>query len=306
MIDLKFEQVVPDQSSSFRCYHNICDDLASDHPWHFHPEYELSWVIRSSGMRYVGNYIEPYTPGEVVLYGPNLPHCSRNDASAVDGGVVEYITLQFDPACLGHDFLDLAEAQAIRTLLQESHQGIMFSPDAAAVIGPHLRELIGMTGMGRLIKLAEILHIATTVERRILTSPDYIDTVIVDHRLVDRLNRVQRYIDEHFRGVVSQADIADQLEMSPSTFSKFIRAATGQTFMAMVRLARINEACRLLVYGDERITDVALECGYQHTSHFDRNFFEVKGVSPSDYRRRAKALSEQRAAAEPQAVAAHA
>lgn len=290
MIDLQYERVIPDQSSSFRCIHRVCTDLSSDHPWHFHPEYELSWVIRSNGLRYVGNFIEPYVAGEVVLYGPNLPHCSRNDVAGPDGAVVEYITAQFDPSCFGDGFLEVPEAAAIKMLVAESHRALMFGPEAAAIVGSLMHQLVTLTGMSRIIKLAEILDRLSGVARRRLTSPDYADTVVVDNRLVERLNKVQRYIDQHFRGILSQSEIADQLEMSPSTFSKFIRAATGHTFMSMVRMARVNEACRLLVHSDERITDVAFECGYQHTSHFDRSFREVKGISPSDYRKRARLL----------------
>lgn len=292
MIDLQYEHVIPDQSSSFRCYHRVCHDLTTDHPWHFHPEFELSWVIRSSGVRYVGNYIKPYVPNEVVLYGPDLPHCSRNDAAAPEGAVVEYITLQFDLGCFGQGFLDVPEAAAIRGLLGDSRRAVMFAPDASRLVGPHLRKLVKLTGMSRIIKLAEILNMLSTIKRNVLTSPDYAQSVVVDNKLIEHLNKVQRYIDERFRGIVSQAEIAEQIDMTPSAFSKFIRASTGQTFMSMVRTARINEACRLLAYSDSRITDIALECGYQHTSHFDRSFLEEKGMSPTDYRKRASLLGQ--------------
>jgi AraC-like DNA-binding protein len=286
----QFEPVHADDGASFRCIHKACEDLASDHPWHYHPEFELSWVMSSHGTRYVGDYVRPYRPHEVVLYGPNLPHCSRNDGG--EGEIVEQITVQFDPTFLGAGFFEMPEAAAINRLLEESRNALMFAPDTAERIGPLMFDLERASGMSKLVKLLEVLDRLSRLERRALTSPRYLDRVVVDQRLVDRLTQVQRYIDQRFRGTVSQAEIAAQLEMSAQKFSKFVRSATGSTFMGLVKLARITEACRLLTNGLDRITDIALDCGYQHTSHFDRHFMELKGMSPSDYRRKFRQLAD--------------
>lgn len=101
-----------------------------------------------------------------------------------------------------------------------------------------------------------------------------------------------RYIAQHFRGPVSQAALAEHLGMTPQALSKFVRAATGETFVRLLKKARINEAARMLAHGDERITQIALACGYQHSSHFDQHFHQLKHATPSQYRQRVRALSD--------------
>lgn len=294
MINPSYELVEAEAHSSFRCVHSACETFANEHPLHFHPAYELTWILRSNGVRFVGDSVETYRAGDLVLTGPNLPHCWRDDVDPAGDNGPEWIIAQFDPASFGPAFLELPEAAALRELLDEACSGLVFERSAVADIDPLFRGLVQRKGLSRLVGLIEILERLTHHARTALAAPDYLGANIVNLSLVDRLERVQRYIVDNLAGEISQIEIANQLGMSPSAFSKFFRSATGRTFMSLVKLLRINEACRLLAISDARITDIALDCGYQHTSHFDQHFREMKGMSPSDYRRRMRTLGDVR------------
>ena len=53
-------------------------------PWHFHPEYELTYIVNGTGSRFVGDSIAPFGPGDLVLIGGDLPHVWRSQAPAKD------------------------------------------------------------------------------------------------------------------------------------------------------------------------------------------------------------------------------
>ena len=60
--------------------------------WHFHPEFELHYVVSTSGRYFVGDFIGSFEPGNLVLTGPNLPHnwvsdtCPAEDGAAPEPG----------------------------------------------------------------------------------------------------------------------------------------------------------------------------------------------------------------------------
>src|ERR1700680_4798200 len=66
-----FEKLIPGRES-FLTY----ERRDSEFPfyWHYHPEFELTLILESSGQRLVGDGIDDYGPGDLVLLGPNLPH----------------------------------------------------------------------------------------------------------------------------------------------------------------------------------------------------------------------------------------
>jgi hypothetical protein len=41
-----------------------------DAPYHFHPEFELTLILKSEGKRFVGNQVADFKEGDLVLLGP--------------------------------------------------------------------------------------------------------------------------------------------------------------------------------------------------------------------------------------------
>lgn len=41
--------------------------------WHYHPEYEIHLVVATSGTFYIGDFVGRFSPGQLIMTGPNLP-----------------------------------------------------------------------------------------------------------------------------------------------------------------------------------------------------------------------------------------
>lgn len=283
----KFETVEADAASSFRCLWFTCTSFAEDHTWHYHPEFELIWILRSHGTRFVGDNIETYRAGDVVLIGPNLPHCWHDEPEGNEEKP-EVIVVQFHPETFGGGFLDLPEFEPIKRLLRASKCGLHVEGETATRVQRQMRSLMQKKGMARLIDLLDILRLLAEADNdlRFLASVDYHITNDITEVNRQRIELIHRHIRQNLGSEINQADVARLIGLTPPAFSRFFRRATGQTFVGFVNILRINEVCRKMTESNECITNIAMNCGYNNIANFNRQFLALKGMNPTQFRER--------------------
>jgi AraC-like DNA-binding protein/quercetin dioxygenase-like cupin family protein len=250
--------------------------------WHYHPEYELTYILSGSGYRVVGNSHEPFTSGDLVLLGSNLPHTwwGKNE----DGSPSEAIVIQFSSEFM-EPFLKLNEGQDLKKLLEKSANGIRFEPDTLLV--EKLGAIVDTTALNSILTLLSILQDLTEIKTTIIC-PNYFRHV-VSKKFETRINKVCTYIQNHFSEPISLKKVADLVCMTQSNFCKFFKKATSTTFSDYLNDLRINEACHLLIYSEDNISKIAQDCGFESLSYFNRVFLKKKHVSPSLFRKNANA-----------------
>ncbi len=86
----------------------------------------------------------------------------------------------------------------------------------------------------------------------------------------------------------SLAALAALVGMDERGFTGAFRDAFGVSPWQYVMRARLDEAARLLWYGEEPVTEVALATGFASPSHFATAFARRFGVPPSRYRAAAR------------------
>lgn len=293
-MDPCFETVQADADSSFRGIHFSCRSFAEDHTWHYHPEFELTWIMRSAGTRFIGDSIQRFEPGDLVFVGPNLPHCWHNEARGPGKAEEpELVVVQFRPECFGSDFLDLPEARNIKQLFRSSKAGLHILGQTATRVSALMQQLLHEKKARRLICLLEILdELAESSDMRPLASADYHINNDITESNRRRIEFVHRHVRNNLNRKINQAEIAKRVGLTPPAFSRFFRRATGQTFVGFVNLIRINEVCQLLMHDTLSITDIAMSCGYNNIANFNRQFLTFKGMSPSEFRGQRLHLAE--------------
>lgn len=127
-----------------------------DYPWHYHPEFELTYILSSHGVRYVGNNIENFFNNDLVLVGSNLPHCWINSADQRQpaSAIVVYLKEEL----LDKTWMQSCEFESIRKLLALSGKGIKFDHKIALKVKDRLFEMLTQPPLKKLISLLEILQ----------------------------------------------------------------------------------------------------------------------------------------------------
>jgi AraC-like DNA-binding protein len=121
------------------------------------------------------------------------------------------------------------------------------------------------------------------------------NTQLADEHNIDRTNRAVDYIFAHYARELTLEEVAEHLGMKPTYFSRVFKQATGRNFIEFVNRLRISKSCELLADGDKPVTDVCFESGFNNISNFNRRFQQLKGMTPSHYRRLAvQRLTEQK------------
>ena len=99
------------------------------YPWHFHSEYEIIYIENGTGTRFVGNSIEKFGAGEVLLIGSNLPHYLKSDESyhAENSGLrVKGIIVQFEKDFMYYSVNYYPQFIGIKRLFEEANAGVIF------------------------------------------------------------------------------------------------------------------------------------------------------------------------------------
>jgi len=249
-----------------------------DAPFHFHPEYELTYIVTSKGMRYVGNHISPFAEDDLVLIGANVPHYWRNEKSKTT--YAESLVVQWSPAIMQ----PMKEFAAIASLLNRAERGIKFSDVFAREVKGKMRGIVDSKGVKRYLLLMALLdELTQQKDVTLLSTPDH--TLALSHDVHDRLKCVQEYVDEHYTTRITLAEMAAQVHMTEQSFSRFFSKAMRKPFFSYLNEYRVQMAARLLTESDMPVAQVGYESGFESLPFFYRQFSKYKGRSPLQFRK---------------------
>ena len=102
---------------------------------------------------------------------------------------------------------------------------------------------------------------------------------------IERLKSVLKYIETHYMSSISIDEISAVSGFSASHFMRFFKSAMGTSFTSYLSSYRLSMAARLLLLTNNSILDIALSCGYENLSYFNRSFKKRYKKTPSEYRR---------------------
>lgn len=105
------------------------------------------------------------------------------------------------------------------------------------------------------------------------------------HSLSQQLSGAISYLHANYHRSITLEELASLVPLSEAQFCRSFKHLTGMTpFRYLVRY-RILQSCTELTHTDKKITDIALSCGFNNISYYNRAFLQIMNITPSEYRR---------------------
>lgn len=256
--------------------------------FHSHPEMELTFVEEGFGKRIVGNNVEPFEAGDMVLIGPNVPHLWLSDPAFYQPGSSlqsKVIVTYFNPSVFNQLFDTLKEFDQIKQLIQEAAKGISIYGHTRNVIAKRLRALSRVSGFEKVNGLLLIMHlISISRDKRFILS---YEAVTPNNRESDKLVMVVNFVKANLHKPIFLQEVAELACMTEPSFSRYFKQRMKKNFSVFLMELRMERAKELLVQSDKAVKEIAHLCGYDSLAHFYKIFKSYAGMSPAQYKSQA-------------------
>jgi AraC-like DNA-binding protein len=266
------------QNQSFICYEVNVPSF--EFLWHYHPECELTCILKGKGKRLVGDSYESFETGDLVFLGPMLPHTWVTEKEARENCIA--IVIQFTP-----EFMELLfqfpEMKGCEKMFGKAARGIHFNISKNNECVLLLQQMLISSELAKLTLLMQILQHLSNKKYLPLTSTHY--KPMKGNENQQRINKVFMYVQNEFKETISLKKASSLIHLSESAFCKFFKRASGKTFSDYTNEIRIVHACQLLIETDRPISEIAFDSGFESITYFNRVFLKKKKVRPGQLRK---------------------
>lgn len=247
---------------------------------HWHQEIELLYGI--SGELAVTVAEERYIlrEGDILFINPEELHFYKPCS-----GEVQYHAAVFEPSLFQfkeqhffeRDFTNPIVNGTLRfpRMIDKNHEKyVVICPIIDCLFNKHIH-------LKTMIFADLILLFCTLIEDGLLESVSNESA----HKKTEDVKRCIKYMEDNFERKITLTELADLVHMTPNYFCNYFKKQTGLTAFRQLNNIRVGCAAKMLRQTEKTIVEVADACGFENTNYFIRKFKEIRGCTPSAYRK---------------------
>jgi AraC-like DNA-binding protein len=284
-----FEQINLNHDESF--FIGIFQDNLEKSTWHYHNNFEISFITEGSGKRIVADSIEEFQPGDLVFLGRNLPHVwiAEKELLTPSTRTLEMVFLQFTDKILNSQLLALPEFKYVSKALSLSERGIQIVDQTLNEVSELMLQMPYLKGFERMLHFFKMMDIIGRSDSHLhLASKEYLKTRFTTGN--KRIAAIHEYLMNNYREEVNLKQLAELVNMAEGSLCRFFKENMGITLFEYLNHIKTDFACKLLMDMDLSIMEVCFDSGFNNLSHFNKQFRKASGISPSEYRKKFKEL----------------
>lgn len=242
---------------------------------HFHPEWELLWVLDTPLSITCSQKQYLIQPGELILFPPNYPHefhkmerpCTFLCMQISSRVAAATMNLRTEDIRLANYLSEQDSLRLRKAILKTARSAWRQEP---------------FSGLYCLGQCSLILYqLLTRIPSHVMSAEEMASAEQRNARLM----RLIQFVDENYMHKIRLADFAEQEGRSVSYLSHFIRETMNQTFQDYVNSVRFNCARKLITSSNNSLVSICMESGFSDYRYFSQSFRETYGMTPAEYRR---------------------
>ena len=254
-------------------------------PMHWHGEFELNRILQGSGEFFCGDRHFHAAAGDIILVPPNMLHA----AYPADSGELVYQAFVFHASLLGASGSDRATLECILPIVNGTltPSGPIRPDSPQYEVFKSASDRIFTCAFGNLPQLdlllkSELLRFFWGLNQSVPAFSEENGAISYSELIRPALE----YMQKNYQEAITIDRLAGLVHLSKSYFMGCFKRAVGIGAIEHLTHLRINAACDALNNTNRKISEIAFSCGYNNLSNFNRQFRQIAGCSPKEYRKK--------------------
>lgn len=258
---------------------------------HFHNYLEIGFCYEGDGFLVLGEDEPRFSGREFTVIPPNYPHTTNSDV----GTISRWEYLFIDVEGFMKRFLD-SPVKAEKMIQRIYSKALFLREEEYPSIFAKILKIMNIMRDGEEFYLEEAKGVlaALLVEIARLNRPSEEDRVAEETgKLTNMITRVLDFVSYHYMEDIKVEDLAKSCHISETHFRRIFTSYMKVTPLEYINTVRVQTACELLQKTDDPVADIAHKCGFTTNSTFNRNFKQIMGVTPIEWRKRPESYEQQ-------------
>ncbi|MCM0650851.1 AraC family transcriptional regulator [Clostridium swellfunianum] len=252
---------------------------------HWHDEVEIIYMTNGSVKVGVNNKMYNIKAGDILLISSGDIHCFLPDSS-----IGSRIVIQFNLAIFDSLGAFMNERKEIRPLFDcskrlSSEWRTEVKQEMENQIKGIFEEYNKKEEGYKLALKARLYDLVVLLLRKVPMERLSFEEENRHREALGRLENIFRFVEDNYLSDISLEEAAKTAGFSVYHFTRFFKMKTGITFGQYLSSFRVTKAEWLLMNNEHSITEIAYKCGFNSVKTFNRVFKQLKGYSPSEYKK---------------------
>lgn len=259
---------------------------------HFHNCMEIGYCYDGQGILTIGEKDYHYSGNQFSVIPQNCPHTTTSIPGTVSRW--EYLFVDVEGVLRELYPSEIDDKRRGRLLQRINSKGIFCKAEESPEMADKILQILNIMRKTEEFYVEEAKGIlAAFLVTLARENPDDAQNETKEEKISVLISDALSYVSDHYMETIRIETLAEQCHISESHFRRLFSSCMNMGPLEYINLVRIQNACELLRKTDGMVSDIAFKCGFTVLSTFNRNFKQVTGCSPYEWRKNPRNFEQQ-------------